>query len=499
MIQHPLTSLLKTVPTLPGIYEYISQTDEILYIGKAKNLRKRVTSYFQNYFDLTARIQIMIDNAAKLKFHVVSNEMEALLLEASLVKKHQPKYNILLKDDKAYSWIKISKDPYPIIYRTRNKEDKNAYYFGPFTSGYARDQIYNFLRKEFPFRTCSYVITPDDLIKREKRRESGERVTSRLCTYFHIKKCGGPCENKVSHEEYLRNIENIKKFLKNKNTRLIKNFESEMKEAVSKLQFEKAESLKQKIFSLKSFAEKSRINYGDDEDDVRILEYQKAKKGLEILIKTLELKDLKNTSKQEKADFLDNFRIECYDISNIQGSNAVGSMVVAVGGRMKKSHYRKFKINVKSTPDDFAMMEEMLRRRFKYLKPKNEIPDLENHNKQIKIKNIELKIENKKLKRSKPIDQDVSFASVPDLIIIDGGKGQLGVAVKVLKDLRLDKLKVCGLAKRREEIFVPGLKLSYLFDKKRETLFLLQRIRDEAHRFGITYHRLRRSKAMLGY
>lgn len=468
MENHPIKPILKTLPTLPGCYIFKDITNNVLYVGKAKNIRKRVSSYFQNYYELTARIQIMIDNAFDVEVYPVSTEVEALVLEASLIKKYKPKYNVLLKDDKSYSWIKITKDPYPIVLRTRNNSDKNAIYFGPYTNIKVRDQVFNFLRKEFPFRTCKYSITDEDIMERKRRRAAGEKVISRLCTYYHINRCGGPCEGLTSQSEYLENINAVKKYLRNKKKSLINDLKQKMLSYAQKEQFEKAAKIKEQIDSLELVSQKITIGYGDDEDDVRRIAYQRSMKGLENLIRTLKITNLKQMTKEQKAIYLDNFRIECFDISNIQGTNPVGSMVVFEGGMPKKSHYRKFKINVKDTPDDFAMMREMLTRRYSYLK-------LDNKNNDI----------------------DSSFSSKPDLIIVDGGKGQLNVAVDVLHNLKLDHLFLCALAKKREEIFIPGQKKSFLFNEKKETLFLLQRIRDEAHRFGITYHRLRRSKAML--
>jgi excinuclease ABC subunit C len=562
VIDHPIQPILKTIQTLPGCYIYKDINGKILYVGKAKNLRKRVTSYFLNYRKLTARIQVMIDNAFEVETHTVDSEVEALILEASLIKKYKPKYNVMLKDDKSYSWIKITKDPYPIIYRTRNTNDKNAVYFGPFPDAHARDQVLDFLRKEFPFRTCSYAITDDELNERNEKREAGERVRSRLCTYYHIGRCGGPCEGQVSHDDYLDNINSIKKFLQNRKRVLIHDLESKMKYFASQELYEKAGRVKNQIDQLNYVSKRLMIGHGDDEDDVTRLSFQRSQKGLEKLIKRLKVTDIKPMTKQEKAEYLGNFRIECYDISNIQGTNPVGSMVVFEGGIAKKAHYRKFKINIKETPDDFAMMEEMLRRRFRYLADNSEFAikqkqkerfqekyiskdDSEGYietyqngapmdalltaetSDQIDIANLHTgdvivdskdsafavadtnqvytdsygyEISAANLSKNivtKSNKQDGSFTSIPDLVIIDGGKGQLGKAIKVFEDLKLSHLKVCGLAKRREEIFLPGEKESYLFDDFKESLFLLQRIRDEAHRFGITYHRLRRSKAML--
>ena len=528
MIEHLLQPLLKSIPTSPGSYVYKGKDGEVLYVGKAKNLRKRVTSYFQNYRELTARIQIMIDNAVDLEVHPVESEVESLLLEASLIKKYRPKYNVLLKDDKQYSWIKITKDPYPIIYRARNTKDKNAVYFGPFPNTRARDEVLAFLRKEFPFRTCSYLITPEDNAIRKEKRKNGEKVLSRLCTYYHIGRCGGPCEDQISNEDYLENINNIKKFLQNKKKVLVKDLESKMAYFSKNFEFEKAAKIKDQVDSLKYISQKVMVGYGDDEDDVRRITYQRSMKGLEGLVKELRVTGYElftskaktnpesivipvsrneNTGissiKEMRSNFLENFRIECFDISNISGTNPVGAMVVYQGGVMRNDHYRKFKINVKDTPDDFAMMREMLTRRFRYLRPKNELENLEEHNASLSaslLVNLSTGLRDKQA--SGQVDKltfrsDESFNSIPDLIIIDGGKGQLGIAVEVLHDLKLDHLKVVGLAKRREEIFVPGEKGSHLFDDKKETLFLIQRIRDEAHRFGITFHRDRRSKAML--
>jgi excinuclease ABC subunit C len=528
MIEHILQPRLKTIPTTPGVYVYKGAQDEVLYVGKAKNLRNRVKSYFVNYRELTARIQIMIDNSIDLEIHSVESEIEALLLEASLIKKYKPKYNVLLKDDKQYSWIKITKDPYPIIYRARNTKDKNATYFGPFPNTNARDTVLKFLRKEFPFRTCSYAITDEDNEKRAQRRKNGERVLSRLCTYYHIGLCGGPCEGQISQDNYLENINNLKKFLQNKKKVLIKDLESKMKYRSQNFEFEKAAKIKDQIDALKYISQKVMIGYGDDEDDVRRITYQRSMKGLEYLIKELKISNYELLSskaaekfglnqseiKQKRSEFLDNFRIECYDISNISGTNPVGAMVVFQGGIMRNDHYRKFKINIKETPDDFAMMREMLTRRFRYIRPTN---NLKINNEELieklaikdlkiktKLKNANIQKDNARfnpiLKQNTHADslkQDESFGSIPNLIIIDGGKGQLGIAVGVANDFKLHSLNIVGLAKKREEIFVPGEKVSHTFDNKPETLFLIQRIRDEAHRFGLTYHRLRRSKAML--
>ena len=370
------------------------------------------------------------------------------------------------------------------MYRTRNTSDKNAYYFGPFPNSRIRDKVLSFLRKYFPFRTCSYSITDEELNLRKQMREEGKDVRSRLCIYYHIGKCGGPCEGLISRKEYLANISSIKKFLTNKKKTLILELEQRMKEYSDNLEFEKAAKIKEQIDELIYISNNFSISYGDDEDDVLNLYYQKTMKGLEFLIKDLKISGyeifLRNASgklnktateiKELRSEFLEKFRIECFDISNLCGTDAVGSMVVFEGGFPLKSHYRKFKVKTKNTPDDFQMMREVLMRRFFYLQ-KGPSTDLE---------------------------QDNSFYRKPDLVIIDGGKGQLGVAVDVLKDYGLEDIFVCSLAKKREELFIPGLKSSRTYYHKKDTLFLLQRIRDEAHRFGISYHRDKRSESMFG-
>lgn len=497
MLKHPIVDLINTVPTLPGTYLFMDSNKQVIYVGKAKNLRKRVSSYFTNYSKLTARIQLMIDNAVFLETYVVDSELEALILEYSLIKKYKPKYNILFKDDKSYSWIKITKEPYPIVLRTRDLTDKNAYYFGPFVDSRVRDRILKLLRRQFPFRTCKYEITDEDLEKRKLRRENGENLKSRLCLYYHLGLCGGPCEGMISRKDYLINIDAIKKFLSNKKNALILELEQKMKYFADNLEFEKAARVKQQLDEIKNISSDFTINYGDDEDDVLNLYYQRTMKGLEFLIVDLKVPGyeifLKNANKifnkssaeikLLRSKFLESFRIECFDISNLSGTNAVGSMVVFEGGIPIKSEYRKFKIRSKQTPDDFTMMKEMLIRRFFYLRKQTD-KDKEN---------VKINIDNKIIDKVK----ENSFYKKPNMVIIDGGKGQLNVALEVFEDYKIDDIFVCALAKKREELFIKNSKKGRIYNDNKETLFLLQRIRDEAHRFGLNYHRLLRSKNLL--
>ncbi|MCX8035243.1 MAG: excinuclease ABC subunit UvrC [Candidatus Dojkabacteria bacterium] len=480
MHESPIKNLVSTIPQLPGCYIFYDENHTPIYVGKAKNLKKRVSSYFTNYSKLVERIQLMIDNARDIETFVVDSEYEALLLEATLIKKYKPKYNVLLKDDKSYSWIKITKSEYPIVTRARNTKDKNAYYFGPFQTAEARDGILKFVRREFPYRSCSYDLNEEELKIREERRRKGEKLINKLCTFYHIGRCPGPCENLISKEEYHDNIDKIIKFLRNKKTVLLKDLENKMKYYADNLEFEKAAQIKIQIDEIKKLNTNQMIGLGDEEDDVLYLEYQRAIKGLKIIVNRLGMFNFKNKSKEEIANYLDNFRIECFDISNIQGTNPVGSMVVNIGGKMVKSHYRKFKIHSKNTPDDFSMMQEVLERRLLYL--------VSNINENV---NILEEVKNK-IKKN-----DSSFSTRPDLIIIDGGKGQLNAVLKVLKSLDISDINIISLAKKREEVYIPKKPNPISFHDKKEALFLLQRIRDEAHRFGITFHRDRRSNSML--
>lgn len=482
MLDQSTIDKTKTVPKLPGCYIFYNSNSKVLYVGKAKNLKKRVSSYFQNYKKLALRLQIMVENISEIKFHVVDNEIEALMLEANLIKKYKPKYNIMQKNESSsYSWIKITKEEYPRVYRTRNRDDKKANYYGPFMSAYVRDQVYNFIRRNFPFRSCSYKITVDDLRRRTEEREKGKHIKNRLCTYYHIGRCDGPCEDLITHEDYSRNIDSIKKFLTQKRQNLSIELENSMRNFADNLEYEKAAKIKKQLEAIQYMPNKMKIKDGYDEDDVLKLEHQRAQKGLEYIVSKLNLiEDFNKLDKHSKVEAINGFRIECFDISNIQGTNAVGSMVTFENAIVKKSDYRKFKIKSKETPDDFAMMHEMLKRRLLYLAPDSPI------NKKVKQ---ELKDQ---------IKLDPSFLAKPNLIIIDGGKGQLKQGEKVLKELGLENsdIKICSLAKKREKIFMPGVKNSFLFDNKPESLFLLQRIRDEAHRFGITFHRKRRGDSM---
>jgi excinuclease ABC subunit C len=539
-----LIQKIEELPQKPGVYQFFDDRGDLLYVGKANKLKNRVSSYFKKDYNHNRgpRIDLMISLIADLKYTVVTNELEALVLENNFIKNLKPKYNVRMRDDKNYIFLKINiRDEIPTIEYGHQRTDKLARYFGPYTSSLSIKDTLRLLRRVFPY--CA-----------------NSKVTTKPCFYYHIGKCPGVCFGKISLDEYKNDyIKKIIQFLEGKQTEIISDLKKEMKFYARHKQFEKAARVRDQVFALNRVLERQKLVYSNKVDqDVfamhcesvasinlfivrqgkliqkenfilentrQVPEDEILKSFLEkyyldattlpkeILVPTLvsptilpktpkitvpvkgeRLKLLKLGSlnaKQyleaqsdkhllEEARLLASLkelqrvlelpelpaRMECFDISNIQGTNAVGSMVVFDYAHPKKDQYRKFKINRKSTPDDFAMMSEMLERRFAHSMPSAEQSAL----------------------KTWPL---------PNLVIIDGGKGQLSAAVAVLdqfKDLRL-KIKVIGLAKRLEEIFVPGQPKSLILQPNSIALFLLQRIRDEAHRFAITYHRKLRSKS----
>ncbi len=543
-----LAQKLANLPKKPGVYLHKDKDGVVLYVGKAVNLRNRVSSYFKKDAGAgSIRIQNMIAKIADLDFVVVDNELESLVLENNLIKQYRPKYNVALRDDKNYLFIKINvKDEIPTVQYERKPDDKTARYFGPYTSGVGLKETLRLVRKIFPYCANSTVGT-------------------KPCFYYHIGKCPGVCFGKISLEDY-RNfyVKNIIEFLEGRRDLILKNLQRQMKLAASGKKFEKAAKVRDQIFALNRVLERQKVVYPKNIDQdvfsvyldgaacvnlflirggkliqkenfildnarqasvAEILEsflpryyLDAANKPKQILLPVEinsegltalfeKMPKILTPSRGDKAglielgvqnaqQYLDNStdkhlleeaklmaslkelqrvlslptlpgRIEGFDISNIQGTNPVGSMVVFDFARPKKSDYRKFKINRKDTPDDFAMMEEMLDRRLK--------------------RNLSAERRGMSAEKSWP---------TPDLILIDGGKGQLAVAVRMLKKYKLN-IPVIGLAKRIEEIFIPGRKAAILLPGNSIGLFLLQRIRDEAHRFGVTYHRKLRSRQSL--
>lgn len=532
------------LPSQPGIYKYSNEEGEIIYIGKAKDLKKRVTSYF-NKTDHTNRIRKMVYGIRKIEFQIVNTEQDALLLENSLIKKLQPKYNVMLKDDKTYPYICIKNEPYPEVFFTRKLIKDGSEYLGPYTSVFNAKIVLDLLKQIFPIRTCSLNLT-------QKNIEAGK---FKVCLEYHIKNCLGPCQNLISREEYDENINQIRNILKS-NFGSVKFFlRKKMTEYAEAMQFEKAEEFREKIEILTRYESKSTIVnpkltdtdvYGYTESEhAAFINYLKIVNGTIVRTHATEIKKVLDETKEEllmraiadytlsydepaseiivpfempeitfddikltvpvigdKKKLLDlavknalymreeklkqsltpeekkpSFRImktlkedlrlkdlprhiECFDNSNIQGTNPVSACVVFRDAKPSKSDYRIFNVRTVEGPDDFATMEEVIYRRYKRMVEEGQ--------------------------------------ELPQLIIVDGGKGQLSSAVTSLKKLELyGKIPIVGIAKRLEEIYYPEDSLPLYINKKSESLRLIQHMRDEAHRFGITRHRARRSKASI--
>ncbi len=464
-------------PTSPGCYLYIDSEGEILYVGKAKIIKNRVKSYFTNYPKLDPRIQAMLEHAVDIQFLTVDSEFEALLLESNLIKKYVPKYNIMLRDDKNYSYIKVEKAikgvrDFPRIRTTREKDDANATYYGPYPNSLPLKNILKRLRKVFPYVSCNrrLIQVSSDPLKIDTNN-------SVPCLYYHIGLCQAPCASLISKDEYAKNFRNIIKFLEGRKGEIIAELEKDMAQYSKDMDYENAAKIRDRINDIKYVTQNVKIDRDVDDIIVDELKKEQREQGINNLIAELGFP-------QDKLKNHEAFKIECYDISNIQGTNPVGAMTVMVDGVLRPDLYRRFKIRLKNTPDDFAMLQEMLSRRFRHFLADQNRED----------------------------EKDESFSVLPDLIIIDGGKGQLASAYTILKNFGLaDLVPIVGLAKREEEIFKvqwqfntddwPDLALKrfkrIFLPRRSESLFLVQRIRDEAHRFGITFHRKLRSKQMV--
>lgn len=538
-----LKTLISVLPNKPGIYQYLDQSNTIIYIGKAKNLRKRVSSYFTKNHD-HRKTALLVRNIVDIKHMVVESEQDALLLENNLIKKYQPRYNIRLKDDKSYPWICIKSEPFPRVFKTRNLVRDGSKYFGPYTSIYTVRTLLELFKSEYKLRTCNYNLSAEN-IAAEKYK---------VCLEYHIGNCKGPCEGHISREKYDQGIADITDILKGNISGVIKHLEGKMAEMSESLNFEEALAIKEKYDSLKRYQSRSTVVspvitdvdvYSIEEDEnFAFINYLKIIKGAIIQTFTLEIKKsldentedlllagiieirqkifsnareilvpfkLENVienvtfrvpQRGEKKQLLDlskrnakyfrlekdkqavlknpkirtdrilntikkdlqlkEFpeRIECFDNSNLQGTNPVAACVVFKNAKPAKKEYRHFNIKTVEGPDDFASMEEVVYRRYKRLKE-----------------------ENKKL---------------PNLIVVDGGKGQLSATMKAMDKLQLrGKITVIGIAKRLEEIYFPGDSVPLYIKKNSETLKVIQHLRDEAHRFGITFHRDKRSKAFI--
>ena len=536
--------LLKLIPEKAGVYRYYDKNETLLYVGKAKNLKKRVSSYF-NKKQEHGKTKVLVSKIHDIKYVVVPTEIDALLLENNLIKKHQPKYNVALKDGKTYPWICIKNEPFPRIFQTRNVIKDGSAYFGPYTSVRLVKTLLDFFHQLYPLRNCSLSLTDKNIYAKKFK----------VCLEYHIGNCLGPCEDKQTTEEYQLGIEHIQQIIKGDIKSVTQHLKTAMLHFSEKMEFEKAQSVKDKIDLLNNYQAKStivnpKINDVDvftilSDEDTAFVNYLKINSGAIIQAHTLELnkklneteeellqlaiielrqrfestsktiycshslenvwedlsitipkigdkkklidlslrnakymqldkqkRKINNIEKQDNKRILEQLQkdlrlinrprhIECFDNSNIQGTNPVAACVVFKNARPSKKEYRHFNIKTVVGPDDFASMEEVVYRRYKRL-----------------------------------LDEQ---QTLPELIVVDGGKGQLSSAVKSLDKLKLrGKVAIIGIAKRLEEIYFPGDSVPLYLDKRSESLKLIQQLRDEAHRFGIMHHRKQRGKDILG-
>lgn len=552
IMNEQLKQTLKLLPDLPGCYLYYNDKGEIIYVGKAKNLKRRVKSYFNKTPD-SPKLVALVPKIEKLEYIITNTEVEALILENNLIKKHKPRYNVLLKDDKKYPYFLITNEDYPriLIERKKNMNPLKGRYYGPYTDIRAMYATLDFIKKIFPLKKCKQP-----------------KFKSRPCLYYHIGKCMAPCQKMVSKEEYQNIVRQAELFLSGKSNELIEKIKEQMNEYSERQEYEKAARLRDSYLDLEKTLERQKVVYentklnedvisllqadgifaitvlmvregrlidkkdftfeveGNEKDEFfktffrdyysnlalefpdrivsRELEAIGEKDLYEEWLKILSNKNIKisygksaqgaelqkladknaenllnnaliKKMTQIRDDFNDvgsylaeklklkNFphRIECYDISHIQGTNTVASMVTCIDGVMKKSEYKKFKIKLaEGQPDDFLSMKEVLERRLSHL-------------------------------------GDEKKWAKPDLIIIDGGKGQLSSVMQIVKSMDVTGIDFVSLAKREEEVFLPNQSKSIILPRNSGALFLIQRIRDEAHRFAITYHRDLRSKSMI--
>jgi excinuclease ABC subunit C len=543
---------LDSLPTRPGVYQFKNADAKVIYVGKAQNLRNRVRQYFQKSRGVDAKLEALVSKIADIELIVTDSEVEALILEANLVKKLKPRYNVLLKDDKSFPYIVITNEPFPRVFVTRRIIRDGSRYFGPYTDVKTMRFALKTVRDIFMIRSCNYELTAESIARRKFK----------LCLDYHIRKCEGPCEGFVSEEHYSAMIDKVAKVLRGRTDDAVAALESEMVEFSEALRFEEAAKTRDRLRALSVYNQKQKVVDTKDVDrdiiaiavkdddacgvvfkvrDGKVLgshhyylsnaEGKQESEILELLLERyyLENEDIpaeialsgelnssnlieswlegrraggvrvdtpkggeklklvsmvkKNAEflldelqlqKMKRGDYIPHSvqslqrdlrmtvpprRIECFDISNIQGSDTVASMVVFVDAKAKKSEYRKFKIRSVDGPDDFASMREVIERRYTRLVEESGI--------------------------------------LPDLIMVDGGKGQLSSAVEILERLGLGAVPMIGLAKRLEEVFLPGESEPLTIARTSTSLRLLQQVRDEAHRFAITYHRKLRSKRIL--
>lgn len=533
---------LKTLPNQPGVYQYFDKDDTLIYVGKAKNIKKRVSSYFTKTHE-NGKTRVLVKKITNIKHIVVETENDALLLENNLIKKYKPRYNVMLKDDKSYPWICIKNERFPRVFPTRRLYEDGSEYYGPYTSMKTVHTLLDLIKGLYHLRTCNYNLSKEKI-------EAGKY---KVCLEYHLGNCKGPCEDLQTEQDYNLQIKAIREIIKGNFKDSLSQFKAQMKQLALDMQFEEAQRIKEKIEILQNYQAKSTIvnpkisnvdvfsiisdesyayvnflqlSYGSiirshtleikkklDETDKALLELSiteirqrfnsnskelyvpfKVDLGDEVKVTVPKMGDKKKildlSIRNAKYYRMEQFKqvkivdpdrhanrimaqmksdlrlseeprhIECFDNSNIQGTNPVAACVVFKDGKPSKKDYRHFNIKTVEGPDDFASMEEVVYRRYKRL-----------------------------------LEED---QSLPQLIIIDGGKGQLSSALKSLDVLQLrDKIAIIGIAKRLEELFYPDDPIPLYLDKKSETLKIIQQLRNEAHRFGIEHHRNRRSKNAL--
>ncbi len=540
-----LQEKIALLPETPGVYMYYDSDGTVIYVGKAKNLKRRVSSYFNRTHDVL-RTNLLVRAIADMNSIVVPTEADALNLENSMIKEYKPRYNVLLKDDKSYPWICVTKEMYPRVFLTRQRLRDGARYYGPYTNVGAARAVLDLIRELYPIRGCRVPVTPDSLA----------RGKGRLCLEYHLKRCPGCCTGLISPEDYGQYIENVRQILRGDTGQLLAHLRSEMERLSAELRFEQAQELKEQYQLVERYQARSAIvspalddvdvfGFDDDGGNDVYINYMHVRRGAVTRSLTLQYKrrleetpgqllsyamqeitdtfgvtydevvahcepDMefpgvtvtvpqrgdraklldvaRRNARQRRADALKHlertdpekrtmktlerikadFRlselprhIECFDNSNIQGTNPVASCVVFRDAKPSKKDYRHFNIKTVVGPDDFASMKEVLTRR--YTRLMQESPD-----------------------------------DLPQLIVVDGGKGQLSSAVEALDEIGLrGKIALVGIAKRLEEIYFPGDSVPLYIDKNSESLKVVQHLRDEAHRFGITHHRDRRSKSAI--
>ena len=559
-LEETIKRRLQAVPDSPGVYMFRDSKTQVIYVGKALRLRDRLRSYFTPGYAETARVSELIRRATDFEFVTTANEVEALVLENNLIKNYRPRFNIRLKDDKNYLYLKLPlTEEFPRVHYSRRVQNDGAQYFGPYTSAQSLRSTVKSIRQLLPFRTCS-----DEIFKQGK-----------VCLDFHIKRCPGPCERRISSEDYKARINEVALFMEGRSDLLVRELHERMDSAAGRLDFENAARYRDQLQSIERIADRQKVlTRGRDDQDIvayarsgndvfvevayvrqskmvghdghaldgaadateaellrgfmlqyyssathvprtvilpgsvdepeLITDWLSEKRGRPVDIQVPKrgrlralVTQLGETAKQEleqiriQADYdrsrtepmlaalaeaLDlespPKRIECYDISNIQGDSAVGSMVVFEDGRPRNEHYRHFRIKYVPGPNDFAMLQEVLRRRLE-------------------------RLESAQRREEADVVGDRSFTSRPDLILIDGGKGQLSAALEVMETAGYADIPTFALAKEREEIFAPGRAEPIVQERNSPGMFLVQRIRDEAHRFAITHHRKVRARKAL--